>query len=78
MGAAHSHRVHPQASMFGGPEAMDDGMQIPPVGKMHPDMIPDQAAGIPPGMTDPSQMLKHAVCNLINYQVVIIQSLFVK
>jgi hypothetical protein len=40
MGAAHSHRVHPQASMFGGPEAMDDGMQIPPVGKMHPDMIP--------------------------------------
>jgi len=35
---------------------------------MHPDMMADQIAGMPPGMNDPSQMLKHAVCNLINYQ----------
>jgi len=69
MGQHMGHRVHPPASMYGGPEVMDDGMQMPPVGSMHPDMMADQIAGMPPGMNDPSQMLKHAVCNLINYQV---------
>ena len=72
MGAPHQHRVHASGSMFGGPEGMDDGMQMPPVGTMHPDMMADQIAGMPPGMNDPSQMLKHAVCNLINYQVLLI------
>lgn len=42
----------------GGPEAMDDGMQMG--GPLGPDQLP-------PSMAD--QMLKHAVCNLINYQV---------
>jgi len=57
-----THHVCPQGPMYPPPgsqsEAMDDGMQqmVGPIG-------PDQ---VPPGMAD--QMLKHAVCNLINYQ----------
>jgi len=45
--------MHPQ--MFP-PEAMDDGAK----------MMPDVGMGQTP---EPSQMLKHAVVNLINYQV---------
>jgi len=47
------HPMHPQ--MFP-PEAMDDGAK----------MMPDVGMGQTP---EPSQMLKHAVVNLINYQV---------
>lgn len=68
VGPGHQHRVHPSGSMYGGPEPMDDGMQMTPVGKMHPDLTPDQVAGMAPGMGDPASMLKNAVCNLINYQ----------
>ena len=48
--------------MFTGPEAMDDSIQMQPVG-IHPELMAEQD----PAMRD--QMLKHAVCNLINYQV---------
>jgi len=52
--------MHPQ--MF--PEPMDDGMPLTPGGGAK--MMPDVGMGQTP---EPSQMLKHAVVNLINYQV---------
>ena len=56
---ARSQRVH--AAMY--PETMDEGMHIP-VAKMHPDHVTAVQR-----LTEPSQMLKHAVVNLIKYQV---------
>jgi len=52
--------MHPQ--MF--PEAMDDGIPLTPGSGAK--MMPDVGMGQTP---EPSQMLKHAVVNLINYQV---------
>ena len=62
MGQGRQHPLHPQ--MF--PEAMDDGIPLTPGNgaKMMPDVAMGQAA-------EPSQMLKHAVVNLINYQVLL-------
>ena len=54
------HPMHPQ--MF--PEAMDDGIPLTPGSGAK--MMPDVGMGQTP---EPSQMLKHAVVNLINYQV---------
>jgi len=62
MGQGRQHPMHPQ--MF--PEAMDDGIPLTP-GSGAKMMPPDVAMGQAP---EPSQMLKHAVVNLINYQVV--------
>lgn len=44
------------------PETLDEGVQIPST-QVHPDQ--PTAVG---RLTEPSQMLKHAVVNLINYQ----------
>jgi len=52
--------MHPQ--MF--PEAMDDGIPLTPGNGAK--LMPDVGMGQAP---EPSQMLKHAVVNLINYQV---------
>jgi len=60
LGQARQHPMHPQ--MF--PEAMDDGIPLTPGGGAK--MMPDVGMGQTP---EPSQMLKHAVVNLINYQV---------
>jgi catenin beta 1 len=54
-----SQRV--RAAMF--PETMEEGMAIPST-QMHP----DQPTAVQ-RLAEPSQMLKHAVVNLINYQV---------
>lgn len=53
-----SQRV--RAAMF--PETLDEGIQIPST-QMHP----DQPTAVQ-RLAEPSQMLKHAVVNLINYQ----------
>lgn len=53
-----SQRV--RAAMF--PETLDEGVQIPST-QLHP----DQATAVQ-RLSEPSQMLKHAVVNLINYQ----------
>lgn len=45
------------------PETLDEGMQIP-----QPQLHPDQPTAVQ-RLSEPSQMLKHAVINLINYQV---------
>ena len=45
------------------PETMEEGMAIPST-QMHP----DQPTAVQ-RLAEPSQMLKHAVVNLINYQV---------
>lgn len=70
MAQARQHQMHPQ--MF--PEAMDDGIPLTPGGG--PKMMPDVGMGQTP---EPSQMLKHAVVNLINYQVILylFDSLFI-
>ena len=54
-----SHRV--REAMF--PETLEEGIQIPST-QMHP----DQPTAVQ-RLSEPSQMLKHAVVNLINYQV---------
>ena len=54
-----SHRV--REAMF--PETMEEGLQIPST-QIHP----DQPTAVQ-RLAEPSQMLKHAVVNLINYQV---------
>lgn len=53
-----SHRV--REAMF--PETLEEGIQIPST-QMHP----DQPTAVQ-RLSEPSQMLKHAVVNLINYQ----------
>jgi len=60
MAPGRQHPMHPQ--MF--PEAMDDGIALTPGGRAK--MLADVGIGQTP---EPSQMLKHAVVNLINYQV---------
>jgi len=60
MAQGRQHPMHPQ--MF--PEAMDDGIPLTPGNGAK--MMPDVGMGQTP---EPSQMLKHAVVNLINYQV---------
>jgi len=67
MGQGRQHPMHPQ--MF--PEAMDDGIPLTPGNGAK--MMPEVAMGQVP---EPSQMLKHAVVNLINYQVVFLQYAF--
>lgn len=59
MGQGRQHPMHPQ--MF--PEAMDDGIPLTPGNGAK--LMPDVGMGQAP---EPSQMLKHAVVNLINYQ----------
>lgn len=54
-----SQRV--RAAMF--PETLDEGVPIPST-QVHP----DQPTAVQ-RLAEPSQMLKHAVVNLINYQV---------
>lgn len=54
-----SQRV--RAAMF--PETLEEGIQIPST-QIHP----DQPTAVQ-RLSEPSQMLKHAVVNLINYQV---------
>lgn len=54
-----SQRV--RAAMF--PETLPEGVQIPST-QVHP----DQPTAVQ-RLAEPSQMLKHAVVNLINYQV---------
>lgn len=54
-----SQRV--RAAMF--PETLEEGIQIPST-QIHP----DQPTAVQ-RLAEPSQMLKHAVANLINYQV---------
>ena len=54
-----SHRV--REAMF--PETLEEGLQIPST-QIHP----DQPTAVQ-RLAEPSQMLKHAVVNLINYQV---------
>jgi catenin beta 1 len=54
-----SQRV--RAAMF--PETLEEGIQIPST-QIHP----DQPTAVQ-RLAEPSQMLKHAVVNLINYQV---------
>ena len=54
-----SQRV--RAAMF--PETMPEGVQIPST-----QIQPDQPTAVQ-RLSEPSQMLKHAVVNLINYQV---------
>ena len=54
-----SQRV--RAAMF--PETLEEGVQIPST-QIHP----DQPTAVQ-RLAEPSQMLKHAVVNLINYQV---------
>ena len=54
-----SQRV--RVAMF--PETLDEGMEIPQT-----QFNPNQATAVQ-RLTEPSQMLKHAVVNLINYQV---------
>src|SRR5699024_1673472 len=53
-----SQRV--RAAMF--PETLDEGMEIPST-----QFDPNQATSVQ-RLSEPSQMLKHAVVNLINYQ----------
>lgn len=55
-----SQRV--RAAMF--PETIPEGVQIPST-----QIEPDQPTAVQ-RLSEPSQMLKHAVVNLINYQVV--------
>lgn len=50
-----------RAAMF--PETLEEGIQIPST-QIHP----DQPTAVQ-RLSEPSQMLKHAVVNLINYQV---------
>lgn len=54
-----SQRV--RAAMF--PETLDEGMEIPST-----QFDPQQPTAVQ-RLAEPSQMLKHAVVNLINYQV---------
>lgn len=54
-----SQRV--RAAMF--PETLEEGFQIPST-----QIRPDQSTAVQ-RLAEPSQMLKHAVVNLINYQV---------
>lgn len=60
-----SQRV--RAAMF--PETLPEGVQIPST-QVHP----DQPTAVQ-RLAEPSQMLKHAVVNLINYQVGILAQL---
>ena len=57
-----SQRV--RAAMF--PETLEEGIQIPST-QIHP----DQPTAVQ-RLAEPSQMLKHAVVNLINYQVLLL------
>jgi len=66
MGQGRQHPIHPQ--MF--PEAMDDGIPLTPGSAAK--MISDVGMG---QTLEPSQMLKHAVVNLISYQVQFIHQL---
>lgn len=61
-----SHRV--REAMF--PETMEEGLQIPST-QIHP----DQPTAVQ-RLAEPSQMLKHAVVNLINYQVQFLNTWF--
>jgi len=57
-------RQHPQMYPEMYPQAMDDGIPLTPGSGAK--MMADVGMGQAP---EPSQMLKHAVVNLINYQV---------
>lgn len=61
----HLSQTQPQrvrAAMF--PESMEEGGLAIPSAKLHPDQVTAVQR-----LAEPSQTLKHAVVNLINYQV---------
>ena len=60
----HTRAQRVRAAMF--PETMDEGIQIPST-KIHPDQVTAIQR-----LAEPSQMLKHAVANIINYQVIVV------
>lgn len=63
-----SQRV--RAAMF--PETLEEGIEIPST-----QFDPSQSTAVQ-RLSEPSQMLKHAVVNLINYQVFLLYLLFCK